>query len=294
MLINGRYVFCGASMAGADVLVWAVVFCVGAAVGSFLNVVIYRLPRGMSLIHPRSHCPSCGTRLSPWDLIPILSWLILQGRCRYCGHRISARYAFVEALSGFLACAALYFWGPTAAAMGVYAVCAALVVACFVDLDHMIIPDQVHVVIAAAGVMLDIRWMLLRGIAGMVTFTEQVGHHTMTMAWPRSVVGAAVGAGIFIVIAYVAQVAFRKPALGMGDIKLAAAMGTVLGPGLYFVAFFLLATVVGGLIGAVLLVAGAGKQRPYIPFGPILAAAGIAMTLAPEAVSGVVLRPFLV
>ena len=281
-------------MSTPEWLIWAVVFWLGAAIGSFLNVVIYRLPRGMSLVRPRSHCPSCGARLKPLDLIPILSWIFLRGRCRYCGHRISPRYAFVELVSGLLACAALFFWGPTIAAICVYAVCAALVVACFVDLDHMIIPDQVHVVIAAAGVVLDIRWMLLRGIAGMVTFTEQVGNHTVTMAWPRSVVGAALGAGIFIAIAFVAQAAFRKPALGMGDIKLAAAMGTVLGPGLYFVAFFLLATVIGGVVGAAMLIASGGRGGHYIPFGPILALSGIAMTLAPEAVSGMVLRPFLI
>ncbi len=275
-------------------LVWFVVFWLGAAIGSFLNVVIYRLPRGMSLTRPPSHCPSCGTRLRPWDLVPILSWIFLLGRCRYCRRPISARYAFVELLSGLLACASLYFWGPTAAAVFVYAVCAALVVACFVDLDHMIIPDQVHIVIAAAGVALDVRWIVLRGVAGMVTFTERVGDQTVTMGWPRSAVGAAMGAGIFIAIAFLAQLAFRKPALGMGDIKLAAAMGTVLGPGLHFIAFFLLATVLGGAIGAAMLIASGGKGGRYIPFGPVLAVAGIAMALAPEAVSGAVLRPFLI
>ncbi|MBC7287219.1 MAG: prepilin peptidase [Armatimonadetes bacterium] len=281
-------------MSSGDVLLWLLIFWLGAAVGSFLNVVIYRLPRGMSLLRPRSHCPSCGTRLSARDLIPILSWLVLRGRCRYCAHPVSVRYTVVELASALLACASLYFWGPTIAALCCYAVCAALLVACFVDLDHMIIPDQVHLVIAVAGVVMDIRWMVLRGVAGMVTLSEKVGAHTLTMAWPHSAVGAAMGAGIFLAIAYLAQLAFRKPALGMGDVKLGAAMGTVLGPGLHFVAFFLLATVVGGLVGAGMLIASRGRGSHYIPFGPTLAVAGIAMTLAPEAVSGAVLAPFLV
>lgn len=272
--------------------VWIVAIAAGAAVGSFLNVVIYRLPRGMSIRRPRSHCPSCGARLRATDLIPVLSWLFLLGRCRYCGHRISARYPLVELITALLAGAALYFHpGPTAVL--VFAICAALVVAFFVDLDHMIIPDEVHWVIASAGVVLDLRWMFLRGVAGMVHFTERVGSDTLTMALPRSLVGAAVGGASFLAIGYLAQLVFRRPALGMGDVKLAAALGTVLGPGYYFVSFFLLATVLGGLVGLVTMALGRARKDRYIPFGPMLAVAGIVMTLAPEQASSIVLSRFL-
>jgi leader peptidase (prepilin peptidase)/N-methyltransferase len=273
---------------------WMITFCLGAAIGSFLNVVIYRLPRGMSLIRPPSHCVSCGVRLRILDLIPILSWLWLRGRCRYCGHRISSRYMVVELVTALLACACAYLYSDLTA-VPIFVVCAALVVAFFVDLDHMIIPDQVHVAIACSGVLLDVRTMLLRGMAGMVVFTEPVGAGTstvLTMAWPRSVLGAVVAGGLFMAVGYVAQLVFRRPALGMGDVKLAAALGTVLGPGYYFISFFLFATVIGGLVGAFTLIFRRNKSH-YIPFGPMLAVSGIALVLAPERMSALILSRFL-
>ncbi|MCX7598407.1 MAG: prepilin peptidase [Armatimonadetes bacterium] len=273
---------------------WLVIFFTGAAIGSFLNVVIYRLPRGLSLLRPPSHCPSCGVRLRPAELVPVVSWILLLGRCRHCRHRISVRYPVVEAASGLLACAAVYFNGPYLPAVLIYAVCAALLVTFFVDLDHMIIPDQVHWVIGAAGVLLDIRRIWLRGLPGMVAFSERVGEQTLTMAWPQSLVGAAVGAGLFLALGYLAQAVFRRPALGLGDVKLAAAMGALLGPGYYFISFFLLAAVLGGLTGLVVLVVTWGRQREhYLPFGPMLALSGMVMALAPEQVSRLVLARFL-
>jgi leader peptidase (prepilin peptidase)/N-methyltransferase len=281
-------------MTATAVLGWILIFFLGAAIGSFLNVVIYRLPRGRSLLRPPSHCTSCGKRLGALEMIPILSWLWLRGRCRRCGHAISPRYPAVELASALLACASVYFWGLGVAAVCVYAVCAALLVTFFVDLDHMIIPDQVHFVIAAAGILLDLRCLWLRGLAGMVTLTEQVGARPLTMAWPRSLAGAAVGGGLFLLIAYLAQLVFRRPALGLGDVKLAAALGTVLGPGYYFLAFFLLAVLLGAAVGIIVLAATGWRRGRYMPFGPMLAVAGILVTLAPEQVASLVLHPFLV
>ncbi len=273
-------------------LFWFVVFWTGAAIGSFLNVVIYRLPRGMSLLRPPSHCPSCGLRLTIIDLVPILSWLWLLGRCRRCRRPISPRYPLIELASALLACAAFYLHSPVAAVF-VFAICAALLVAFFVDVDHMIIPDQVHVVIAVSGIALDIRWMIQRGALGMVAVHDLVGPQVRTFLWPRSIVGAAVGAAIFVAVAYLAQIVFRKPALGMGDIKLAAAMGTVLGPGYYFLSFFLLAVVIGAAVGVIVLIVQRGRRDRYIPFGPMLAISGIAMALAPEQIAQLVLARFL-
>lgn len=283
------------SLSYSYLLFWFLVFALGAAIGSFLNVVIYRLPRGLSIVKPRSHCTSCGVRLRFVDLVPILSWVTLRGRCRYCGHRVSPRYALVELTSGLLACAAVFFY-PGLPSIPVFLICAALVVAFFVDLDHMIIPDKVHVVIASCGVLLDLRRMLLQGLSGMVFFGETVGttHPTvLTMAWPRSVVGAALGGTLFLALGYLAQMAFRRPALGLGDVKLGAALGTVLGPGYYLISFFLFAAVIGGVVGAVALLIRRRGESHYIPFGPMLAVAGIALVLAPEQMAGLILSRFI-
>lgn len=277
-----------------QVFFWVVVFLFGAVIGSFLNVVIYRLPRGLSLLHPPSHCPSCGVRLSPLELVPILSWVFLLARCRHCGHRISVRYPLVEAASGALACAAFFFYGPGVPAALIYVCCAALLVTFFVDLDHMIIPDQVHWFIAAAGVLMDVRWMWMRGVAGMVVLTERVGDRTLTMAWPRCLIGAALGGALFLGLGYIAQAVFRRPALGLGDVKLAAAMGALLGPGYYFISFFLLAAVLGGVIGLVVLIFARHREDHYLPFGPMLALSGMALALAPEQMSRLVLSRFLI
>jgi leader peptidase (prepilin peptidase)/N-methyltransferase len=200
----------------------------------------------------------------------------------------------IELLSALLACAAVYFHGPEVPAALVYIACAALLVAVFVDLDHMIIPDEVHWVVGGVGVLLDLRHIWLRGLPGMVTFTEQVGSRTITMAWPRCLVGAALGAILFLIIAFLAQVVFKRPALGMGDVKLAGAVGALLGPGYYFLSFFLLAALLGGAIGIIVLLTSRAREDHYIPFGPMLAFSAIAMALAPEAVSGIVLSRFLV
>jgi len=115
----------------------------------------------------------------------------------------------------------------------------------------------------------------------------------LTMAWPRSLVGAALGAAIFIAVGYVAQLLFRRPALGMGDVKLGAALGTVLGPGYYLISFFLFAAVLGGVVGAIMLLIRRREGSHYIPFGPMLAVSGVALVLAPEYMTAVILSRFL-
>jgi leader peptidase (prepilin peptidase)/N-methyltransferase len=281
-------------MTPSDWLLWLFVFAMGAVIGSFLNVVIYRLPRGLSILQPPSHCPSCGVRLKPLDLFPVFSWAFLLAKCRYCHHHISARYPMIELASGGLACAAVALQGPGFSAAMVYIACAALLVAIFVDLDHMIIPDEVHWFVGGAGVLLDFQQIWGRGLPAMITFSERVGTRMVTMAWPRCLVGAALGATLFLILAFVAQIAFRRPALGMGDVKLAAAVGALLGPGYYFLSFFLLAALLGGVIGIVVLATSRAREDHYIPFGPMLAVSAMALALAPDTVSGIVLSRFLI
>lgn len=260
-------------------LLWLLVFMLGAALGSFANVVIYRLPLAESVVTPPSHCFSCGARLTVVDLVPVLSYLLLRGRCRHCGHRFSARYALVEMVCGSLAVGSLLLLGPTWQALATFVICYCLVIILFVDLDHMIIPDEFVGIIAVVGVAVDVAELVRRGAPAAVSFSEWVGPTAFTVYLPRSLVGLVAGAGLLLLLGFVFEKALGKPSMGGGDVKLAGAMGAVLGPGYHFLAYFLLAVVAGAVIGVVLMTLRLRGRRDYIPFGPMLAAAGIAVLL---------------
>ena len=263
-----------------------ILFLTGACIGSFLNVVIYRLPEEESLLSPRSHCRSCHTRLGFIDLIPVFSYLILRGRCRHCGVAFSPRYMLVEAVTGVLAIAAWYMSGfAPYYALGLFAACAALLVIFFVDLDHMIIPDQCTAVVAIFGIALDVYHLYVRGADWAIAFTEPIGSGSLTMYLPRSIAGLLVGGGLFLFIGWVFEVVLRKPALGMGDVKLAAAMGTVLGPAYALFSYFLLSIIIGAAVAVLLMILRLKRRGDYIPFGPMMALAGILMLLYTEPIT---------
>ncbi|MGI5816664.1 MAG: prepilin peptidase [Armatimonadota bacterium] len=272
-----------------------IVFLIGAAIGSFLNVVIFRLPRGESLVYPRSRCLSCGADLGIADLVPVLSYLGLLGRCRHCKRLYSPRYMLVELFTGVAAVGALYFFGLTIhAPLAFIAVCS-LVVVFFIDLDHYIIPDGTVAIIAAVGVVLDALHLLGHGAAGAVVFNERLSAGlAYTVLLPRSLVGMAVGAGLFVAIAFVAERVFKRPGMGWGDVKLAGAMGAILGPGYQFFTYFLLAVVVGAIVGVLCMLTGAVGRRDYIPFGPMMAASGVAMIYFGDLITPVVMSRFVI
>lgn len=255
----------------------------GATVGSFLNVVVFRLPRRESLIRPGSRCLSCGQRLGGLDLVPVLSYLFLRGRCRHCGRAFTARYMLVELAAGLLCVAAWYLFIATAQQpsplRGILTFIAAccLMVIFLVDLDHYIIPDEPVVIIACAGVALDVLQLLQRGGAAAVGFMERFPAGDYQVYLPRSLLGIVVGGGFFLAITFVFDRLFRKPSMGGGDIKLAAAMGAVVGPGYGFLSYFLLSVGLGVVVAVVCMALGRRGRRDYIPFGPMMAAAGIAM-----------------
>ncbi len=261
---------------------WVLVGALGATIGSFLNVVIYRLPQRQSLVSPPSHCFSCGERLGVVDLVPVLSYLWLRGRCRHCGRRFSFRYALVEAATGALALAAVFFYGPTPYALAIFIASCALVVAIFVDIDHMIIPDQVPLLLVVLGLTIDIYRLSTFGREAAIAYTQSLGGADHVVYLPVSVVGALLGGGIFLVIGWVFERIMGRPSLGMGDVKLAAGVGAMLGPGYPFLAFFLLAMVSGAIISVALIALRLRRRDQYIPFGPMLAAAAILMLLWPE------------
>jgi leader peptidase (prepilin peptidase)/N-methyltransferase len=218
----------------------------GAIVGSFLNVVTYRLPRHESLITPASHCPGCGAPVKPYDNIPILSWLLLRGHCRSCSQPISPRYPLVEALTAALCVGAVLVHDTAAGIALSIALILIVVPSALIDLEHRIIPNRITLLGAVAALAL--------GLA-----LDPAGEPE------RLIAGAA--AGGFLLLAALAY----PGGMGMGDVKLAGVMGLFLGASV--APALLIALVTGVLLGA-LLIARKGAQagrKTAVPFGPFLA-----------------------
>jgi leader peptidase (prepilin peptidase) / N-methyltransferase len=227
----------------------------GLLVGSFLNVVIARVPEGRSLIRPGSACPGCGAPIAWYDNIPIVSFLVLRRRCRACATVISWRYPLVEAATAGLFAAAGFAYGPGLEGVMAAVFLAALLAITVIDLDHQIIPD----VISLPGI-----------VAGFLANLA-----TGRVAWSESLIGALVGAGLFIVIAVVGSWWAGQDAMGGGDIKLAAMLGAFLGWKVLAISVFL-STAVGGIVSAVFMTVGIRGRKDPIPFGPFLAVGGAA------------------
>ncbi len=219
---------------------WGVIaVALGAVIGSFLNVVIWRMPRGESLSMPGSHCPKCDRSLSAIENIPVLSYLVQGGKCRGCKTQIHWRYPAVELLTAALFLSMYLHFGAVPATIAYCLFAAALVAAFFIDLAHYIIPDELNNFALACGIGLDLLG-ITRGDAG----------HALLWGWlPRSVGGAVACAGVFVAIQVLGMLAFRKEAMGDGDVKLARAIGALLPIGQALVSFGLaigLGAVIGG------------------------------------------------
>ncbi len=234
-------------------LVPLAVFCVGACIGSFLNVCIHRLPRGMSVVAPPSHCPNCGRRLSPWENIPILGYLVLRGRCRGCRGPISPRYPLVELLTALLFLA-LYRRFLLSIPFVVYSIFTCmLVVVTFIDLEHRIIPD----VVSLPGMVLGLAASFLLPGLSLV----------------NSLLGLLTGGGSLLAVAWGYYLLTGREGMGGGDIKLLAMIGAFLGWKAVPMVIFISA-LSGSVIGGV-YVAVKGAADRVIPYGPFLAAAAV-------------------
>ncbi|HBC47237.1 MAG TPA: prepilin peptidase [candidate division Zixibacteria bacterium] len=239
-----------------DPLYLTFVLLFGLAFGSFFNVVIYRLPNGMSLLRPPSHCPKCDNLIKSYDNIPILSFLILRGKCRHCKASISWRYPAVEALTGVLAVVAIYHFGFTIKGIEAALLSLLFVPIFFIDMEHWIIPDS-----------LDLPWILV-GLALAFVSGGFVG-------WKGALIGAVVGGGLFFLIMQLGKVAFKKEAMGFGDVKFAAMLGAFLG-GWKLLLIILLASFLGSVVGVTLIISSNKKGKPtYVPFGPFLVIAAL-------------------
>jgi leader peptidase (prepilin peptidase)/N-methyltransferase len=256
----------------------AVVFVYGAVVGSFLNVCIWRLPRDESVAQPPSHCPHCAKSLAPADLVPLASQVLLRARCRYCGIGISWRYFGVELLTAVCFVALFYRFGLTFEMVANALFVASLIVVFFVDLDHYVIPDITVYIGVALGVLKDV--VLIA--QGQRSLWRAIPWTNTWVPIPLSVVGIFLGAGALWLIAVVASAAFRREAMGMGDVFLLAAMGANLTPGQLAVAFFV-AVAVGSVVGVTLMLLKLRGRRDEVPFGPMLVAGTLVALLFGDA-----------
>lgn len=199
----------------------AVLFVFGACIGSFLNVVIYRLPAGKSVVTPGSHC-RCGQPIRWHDNIPILSWLILRGRARCCGAAFSVRYPFVELLTGLLFLACWFAFPPAKALVGCFFV-SLLVAATFIDLDHFIIPDVFTIGGAVTGVALAVFVPSLHGEVEGIYLLDGLRSGTTAL------IGVLIGSALVLWIALLAEVLLKKEAMGFGDVKFVGMIGAFCG-----------------------------------------------------------------
>ena len=266
----------------------------GAVVGSFLNVVIHRLPRGESIVRPGSRCPECGRAIKPWNNVPILAWLWLRGRCRDCGASIPVRYPIVEAVTALLFAGIALRFGATPMAPLWMAFAAALLAAAAIDLEHRVIPDEISLGGLAVGLVLVPAAHLLGGGSARVAFLHALG-------------GALLGGGLLWIVGFLharlCAVAGRRfehwpgegetfprprsldywtwfPGMGFGDVKLLAMIGAFVGPA-GVVQTLVAASLAGLVFGLVWAAARRSFSAPF-GFGPMLSAGALLAVLMPR------------
>ncbi len=230
-------------------LVYPILFVVGCCLGSFFNVVIHRLPRNRSVVSPGSACPECGHAIAFYDNIPLLSYILLRGRCRHCKASISLRYPAVEALMGILTIGVYHQFG-LGLSFGIFLFFTSLLLLiAFIDLDTYLIPD----VLSLSGVVIG---LVVSGVNPYVT-------------WKESLAGVLLGGGLFYAVAAGYQILRKQDGLGGGDIKLLAMIGAFTGwKGVLFTVFF--SSTVGAAVGLWVMARSKEGMAARVPFGPFL------------------------
>ena len=226
------------------------IFILGMIVGSFSNVCIYRIPRNESIIYPASHCPKCRSNISLKDNIPLISYILLKGRCRNCKSKISIRYPVVELLTGLIYLIIYLIYGLSIQSLIYIILSSALIIIAFIDLNEQIVPD----VISLPGIV----------IGFIISFFVPY------ISFINSALGVFVGGGIILVIGLVGSVIFKKEAMGGGDVKLAAMIGAFLGWRYIIISLFL-GFFLGAVAGIFLIVSKIKNKEDVVPFGPFIA-----------------------
>jgi len=230
-------------------------FFIGAAIGSFLNVCIRRIPAKESLVFPASHCPKCHYSIRYYDNIPIISYLLLRGKCRNCGERISLQYPIVELLTAVITLLLYWKFGLSLKLLASFVFSCVLIVITFIDLEHMIIPD-------------------ILSLPGIPVFFL-AGVFLMEVPWLEAVLGLLTGGGILLLIAIGYEFIAKREGMGGGDIKLLAMLGAFFGwKSLIFL--LLVSSLTGALVGIVVMLIKGRDLKYAIPFGPFLCLAALA------------------
>ncbi|MBE3579604.1 MAG: prepilin peptidase [Caldanaerobacter subterraneus] len=227
-----------------EAVLYILIFLFGTIIGSFLNVIIYRVPRKESIIYPSSYCPRCGHEINGIDLIPILSYILLKGRCRYCGGKISIRYPVVELLTGIVFVVIYSKFGLDVKAFSYMFLSSVLISASFIDLEHKIIPNSIII----AGFIGALIFRLLMYSYGFLDY----------------ILGLLLGGGILLLISFLSG-----GEMGGGDVKLMALIGFFIGWKLVLLNL-LLGVVLGALAGVLLVLFKIKSRKDYIPFAPYL------------------------
>jgi leader peptidase (prepilin peptidase) / N-methyltransferase len=263
-----------------SVLIGLIIWLLGSAVGSFLNVVIYRVPAGLSVLFPPSRCPQCLRPLKAYDNVPVLGWLWLRGRCRFCRTRIPSRYPLVEAATGILFLLVYWAFGLSLLSLGYWVFLSWLLALSLIDLDTLTLPNS----LTQSGLIAGLLFQAGQGWA--VNSWAGMASHIM-----GGILGGALGLWLFELITIAGSMLFDQTAMGGGDAKLAAMMGAWLGWKLLLIASFL-ACMVGAFAGGGAMALGLISRRQPMPFGPSLAVGAMLAVFFGEALVAGYLRLF--
>ena len=259
-------------------------FWLGACIASFLNVVIWRVPRGESIVRPSSHCPKCGAAIRWYQNLPILSWLALRGKCANCRAPISPRYVIVEALGGGLFLAAFLMFGPLAPVLWVWL--SLMIAGTFIDFDHQLLPDFVTVGGMVYGLLLAAASTFLPFSVVKDVFPLYPGLQPFATPVFNSLFGLVFGFGLLWLVRFFGSKAFGREAMGLGDVFLMGAVGALFGP-LAVLVTLVLSSVFGSIVGLGLVIAAKARLGKFvaIPYGPYICLGCLAWMFAgPELV----------